>query len=53
MPYNWRNAPSTQSVLVGWQIILQRTSDHRERDQGLISFNLLRIPLPKRVEFLV
>jgi hypothetical protein len=53
MSYHWRNAPPTQSVLVGWQIVLQRTSDHRKRGEGLISFNPLGIPLPKRVEFLV
>jgi len=53
MSYHWRNAPATQSVLVGRQTVLQRTSDHRKRGEGLISSNQLRIPLPKRVEFLV
>lgn len=52
MPYHWRNALTSQSILVGWQIVLQGTGNHRKRDQGLISVPPLLIPLPKRVEFL-
>jgi len=51
MSYHWRNAPSSQSFLVGWQIVLQGTSYHRKRDESLISLNRLLIPLPKGVEF--
>ena len=51
MPYHWRNAPTSQSILVGWQTVLQRTSNHRKRDESLIFLNRLLIPLPKGVEF--